>query len=184
MSWSCCWQCACMNIFKLVFTHVAGAVWKLSGTQGCRCRVQSPRSKVLVVNEDWAPASSLRTPETRGKKVVLEDDTDAKSGGDDPRRKQISNPSDLICIKWSWFVMAAIAAFWGCKLQTYPFQWLFLSLSFVQFAFLCCSGLPFDLVFASAVSHLHGLRREAEALQISLIYTDIHDIFGVRGGIL
>jgi hypothetical protein len=54
-----------------------------------------------VVNEDWAPASSLRTPETRGKKVVLEDDTDAKSGGDDPRRKQISNPSDLICIKWS-----------------------------------------------------------------------------------
>lgn len=54
-----------------------------------------------MVNEDWAPASSLRTPENRGKKVVLEDDTDAKSGGDDPRRKQISNPSDLICIKWS-----------------------------------------------------------------------------------
>eukprot|EP00435_Cladocopium_sp_Y103_P022179 s4614_g5.t1 len=38
-----------------------------------------PMPGVLVVNEDWAPgASSLRTPEKGGKKVVLGDDTDAK----------------------------------------------------------------------------------------------------------
>ena len=41
-----------------------------------------------MVNEDWAPgASSLRTPEKGGKKVVLGDDTDAKSGDNEPRSK-------------------------------------------------------------------------------------------------
>ncbi|CAL1166019.1 unnamed protein product [Cladocopium goreaui] len=53
-----------------------------------------PMPGVPVVNEDWAPASSLRTPETRGKKVVLEDDTDAKSGGDESRSARPSFMSD------------------------------------------------------------------------------------------